>query len=245
MAPLPPLVTRPTPVQRGTQRPAVLRKWVADGGVLVIGYELFRSLVEPRATQRPSSARPHESPAASDSDWAAAPAPTPTPTPAPGGGATAALVYSALCDPGPDVVRARRGAPRRRPLAHLLAIPPLSRAQIVLDEGHRMRSPTSRLYSALRLIATRRRIALSGYPLQNRLLEYFAMIDLVRPGMLGERAQFKAAFVDVIDAGRLVDASKMDVLFARRASMRLQALLSGVVLRRCACWAGARAAEVG
>lgn len=56
---------------------------------------------------------------------------------------------------------------------------------LVLDEAHKVRNLYSTVHQALTTqIHTRRRILLSGYPLQNNLSELYAMIDFVRPAHL-------------------------------------------------------------
>ena len=46
-----------------------------------------------------------------------------------------------------------------------------------------------------------RRIALTGTPLQNNLLEYYTMISWVQPGFMGGQGEFKSEFVEPIERG--------------------------------------------
>ncbi|KAG2379429.1 hypothetical protein C9374_006546 [Naegleria lovaniensis] len=68
----------------------------------------------------------------------------------------------------------------------------------VVDEGHRMKNPTTNLSHALYSnILTRKRIVLTGVPPQFNLMEYFTIIDWVRPGYWSMK-EFKHLFSDPI-----------------------------------------------
>mmetsp|Transcript_29081 Transcript_29081/g.86880 ORF Transcript_29081/g.86880 Transcript_29081/m.86880 type:complete len:162 (-) Transcript_29081:1621-2106(-) len=109
----------------------------------------------------------------------------------------AAEFTSALCDPGPGL--------------------------LVLDEAHRLKEPRSQLYRAVARVRTPRRILATGYPVQNRLDEYWALVDFARPGVLGAYERFRTFFerpiVEYLDAAACgaVPGASAAALAMRRA----------------------------
>ncbi len=77
---------------------------------------------------------------------------------------------------------------------------------IILDEGHRIKSASSKTAQALSEVATKRRIILTGTPLQNNLQEYWEMINFVRPKLLWTKKHFQENFDAPIKQSMLADA---------------------------------------
>ncbi|PRP84051.1 P-type ATPase [Planoprotostelium fungivorum] len=103
---------------------------------------------------------------------------------------------------------------------------------IVLDEGHRISNFNSQITEAVEKLKTKRRIILTGYPLQNRLIEYWCMVNFVRPNYLGDRSIFKKTFEEVIAEGLNLDAKDLYKKAANRRLYVLYGMLSMFVLRR-------------
>lgn len=99
-------------VKRPQERSYMLQRWQEDGGVMIIGYEMYRNLAQGRNVK---SRKLKE------------------------------IFNKALVDPGPDFV--------------------------VCDEGHILKNEASAVSKAMNSIRSRRRIILTGTPLQNNLIE--------------------------------------------------------------------------
>ncbi|KAF8970731.1 helicase [Entomortierella lignicola] len=78
---------------------------------------------------------------------------------------------------------------------------------IICDEGHRLKTANIKTAQAIRSLATKRRIILSGTPIQNDLCEFYSMIDFVNPGLFENYGTFKRVFEDPIVRSRQPDCS--------------------------------------
>uniref|UniRef100_A0A1I8IJG2 Helicase ATP-binding domain-containing protein n=1 Tax=Macrostomum lignano TaxID=282301 RepID=A0A1I8IJG2_9PLAT len=71
---------------------------------------------------------------------------------------------------------------------------------LICDEGHRLKNAATQTAQALAAVGAKRRIVLTGTPVQNDLDELYTLVDFVSPGRLGNWPQFRAAFVERIAA---------------------------------------------
>ncbi|MFB5597641.1 MAG: DEAD/DEAH box helicase [Nitrosopumilaceae archaeon] len=100
---------------------------------------------------------------------------------------------------------------------------------IVCDEVQNLRSKTTKKYAAVKKLAAlpsvKHRIGLSGTPIYNRGSEIWPIVDILRPGMLGNFKEFCEYFCYVNDKGKAI------VLENKRESLRKE-LQKHVMLRR-------------
>lgn len=73
---------------------------------------------------------------------------------------------------------------------------------VLCDEGHRLKNCENQTYRALMGLNAKRRVLLSGTPIQNDLLEYFSLIHFVNEGLLGSASEFKKKFENPILRGK-------------------------------------------
>lgn len=111
-----------------------------------------------------------------------------------------------LLDPGPDIA--------------------------VVDEGHSIGNGKTGFHAAVKRITTRRRVILTGTPLQNSLWEYFEMANWVRPGYLGRKDYFEKWFVSPICRGQYKNSDQDDRVIMKKRLYVLRTRLQPFVHRK-------------
>ncbi|KAL1501678.1 hypothetical protein ABEB36_006965 [Hypothenemus hampei] len=102
---------------------------------------------------------------------------------------------------------------------------------IFCDEGHLLRNKQSQRSLALNRLKSRRRIVLTGTPLQNNLLEYYYMVNFVKPNLLGTEREYKTNFVNPINNGQFEDSTAEDIMFMKKRTHVLHKILNRTVQR--------------
>nr|XP_061801155.1 transcriptional regulator ATRX-like [Nerophis lumbriciformis] len=151
-----------------------LQSWQTTGGVMIMGYEMYRNLCSSRT--RPDNQSKQQQ------------------------------LKNILVDPGPDLV--------------------------ICDEGHILRNVNSNISKAMEAVKTRRRVVLTGTPLQNNLVEYHCMVNFIKRNLLGSLGEFRNRFVNPIQNGQCADSTPKDVRIMKRRAHVLHAMLSGCVQRK-------------
>ena len=90
----------------------------------------------------------------------------------------------------------------------------------VLDEAQHIKNPMSATAAAAKRLRSKRRLALTGTPIENRLSEIWSIFDFVSPGLLGPLEKFEARFSRPIESGDY------------KAAQRLRAVIHPFILRR-------------
>ncbi|XP_035289192.1 transcriptional regulator ATRX-like [Anguilla anguilla] len=159
---------------RGTQeRCRALESWHRRGGVMIIGYEMYRNLTQGRSVKVPHL-----------KDG----------------------LQKTLVEPGPDFV--------------------------ICDEGHILKNAASAISKAMNSISTRRRVVLTGTPLQNSLNEYHCMVSFIKENLLGSIKEFRNRFMNPIQNGRCADSTPADVRLMKKRAHILYEMLAGCVQRK-------------
>ncbi len=110
--------------------------------------------------------------------------------------------------------------PQLRQLAEKL--PRVSFLAAILDEAQAIKNPDSATSKAARAIAARHRLALSGTPIENRLLDLWSVMAFAVPGVLGNRVTFEREIecIDDLDGPRRL-AQRVRPFVLRRTKMQV------------------------
>ncbi|XP_029958130.1 transcriptional regulator ATRX isoform X2 [Salarias fasciatus] len=166
-------VTELATVKRAQDRAYALQRWQEDGGVMIIGYEMYRNLTTGRNIKSKKLKETFQ---------------------------------KTLVNPGPDLV--------------------------ICDEGHILKNEASAVSKAMNAIRTRRRVVLTGTPLQNNLVEYHCMVNFIKENLLGSVKEFRNRFINPIQNGQCADSTLHDVRIMKKRAHILYEMLAGCVQRK-------------
>jgi len=93
--------------------------------------------------------------------------------------------------------------------------------RLIMDEAQDVKNPQTKRARSLRAIQARRRVAMTGTPIENRLNELWAIMDILNPGLLGSREWFARTFAQPIEVEK--DEAALE---------RLRAVVQPFILRR-------------
>ena len=103
---------------------------------------------------------------------------------------------------------------------------------VICDEAHRLKNDEAQTSQALASLACRKRVLLSGTPMQNDLVEFFAMSNFTNPGVFGTKDKFIKYYEGPILRGREPDASDSTKKLGKSRQQELSALADQFIIRR-------------
>ncbi len=65
---------------------------------------------------------------------------------------------------------------------------------LILDEAQFIKNPTAQVTVAVKELEADQRLALTGTPLENRLLDLWSIVDFIQPGYLGSQSSFNETY---------------------------------------------------
>lgn len=96
-------------------------------------------------------------------------------------------------------------------------------AIVVCDEAQKIKNPAALITQAAKAIPARFRVACTGTPVENTLIDLWCLFDFIQPGFLGGLNQFGREYQRPIEAGKERDTGALE---------RLRGLIEPQTLRR-------------
>eukprot|EP00775_Hariotina_reticulata_P005925 gene5925-6165_t len=103
---------------------------------------------------------------------------------------------------------------------------------VMCDEAHFLKNSDAQITQAVAGLPSRRRLLMSGTPIQNDLSEFYAVFTLACPGLLGSLAEFRKTYEIPIQNGRDAGATDKQVALGLERMSQLMGLCNRFMLRR-------------
>ncbi|MBC5828311.1 MAG: DEAD/DEAH box helicase [Candidatus Eremiobacteraeota bacterium] len=65
---------------------------------------------------------------------------------------------------------------------------------VVLDEAQQIKNPQAKISQVIKSLEAEQRLALTGTPIENSVLDLWSIVDYVMPGLLGKESHFRSTF---------------------------------------------------
>lgn len=103
---------------------------------------------------------------------------------------------------------------------------------LICDEAHRLKNGESLISKALDGLSCKRRVLLSGTPMQNDLEEFYSMVNFCNPDLLSSVSKFRKSFINPIVIGRDPYATEKQIAKAENLTEKLSQIVNAFILRR-------------
>ncbi|XP_026530396.1 DNA excision repair protein ERCC-6-like [Notechis scutatus] len=104
---------------------------------------------------------------------------------------------------------------------------------IILDEAHKIKTPSAKTTKSVHAIPSKNRILLTGTPVQNNLKELWALFDFACQGsLLGTVKTFRMEYENPITRARAKDATPGEKALGLKISENLMSIIKPYFLRR-------------
>ena len=103
---------------------------------------------------------------------------------------------------------------------------------VIADEGHRLKNVNIKTTQAASQIPTKKRVILSGTPIQNDLKEFYSLVSFVNPQLFGSETKFKNVFEEPVLRSREPSASDVEKKEGLARMKNLIQIVSQFILRR-------------
>ncbi|KAM0889103.1 hypothetical protein ACQ4PT_027912 [Festuca glaucescens] len=102
----------------------------------------------------------------------------------------------------------------------------------ILDEAHRIKNINSQITGLMNKIHSKKKILLTGTPIQKDLMDLYSLLNFISPGLLGDEATFRKKYLRPISLGRYANAAETEKEEYIRALKEVRNATTTYLLRR-------------
>lgn len=103
---------------------------------------------------------------------------------------------------------------------------------VLCDEAHKLKSDSAATTKCICALAAKRRLLISGTPIQNNLEEFFTLVSIANPGIFGESRDFRKRYALPILRGREPTASPEERQLGEETLAAVSEVTEHFILRR-------------
>lgn len=93
----------------------------------------------------------------------------------------------------------------------------LSWSSIVCDEAHALKNPKSKQHQIVASLLAKSKFLATGTPVENSLLDLWALMNIIRPGVMGSESSFKRLYEDSLSSAASLGDSVKPLILRRLA----------------------------
>jgi len=103
---------------------------------------------------------------------------------------------------------------------------------VICDEAHKLKNDDSAVTQCINGLEAKRRLLISGTPIQNNLEEFFTLVNVANPGVFGDYKAFRRNYANPILRGREPSASAEERQAAQDKLAKVSEVTEQFILRR-------------
>ena len=114
---------------------------------------------------------------------------------------------------------------------------------VVLDEAQNIKNPDSERTKYVKKIPRTNSVAVSGTPFENHVSDIWSLVDFIKPGLLGTRAEYDAYITDDVDGADKIEPLLSPLMIRRMVADVASDLPKKIVIPQEICMSDIESAK--